>query len=393
MKRFFVFCFLIAAFFLQQNLFAQPKGIDYNALAQKLVTLCADIKESEIVLITGSVRDARLLEDIAVHVRKVGAFPLISISSDRLTRRMYTDVPVKFDSQKSEWDVKLADVVNSIISVDVGEEEGLLADIPPERFAVRAKANEGITKLFQDQKVRMLNLGNALYPTKALAKRFKVPMNELTNIFWNGVNVNYTKLQATGDAVRNRLENGKQVRITTPAGTDLTVQIEEQPVQISDGVISEEDMKRGSAGYYMWLPAGEVYLVPVVGTANGKVVIEKYFYAGKIVKGLTLTFIEGKVVSMTAKSGIKRLKEVYDAAGEGKEKFAFIDFGINPNVKIPNGSDMVTYMSAGMVTVGIGGNAWAGGENNIGYELHLHLTNATATIDGKAIVENEKLKK
>jgi aminopeptidase len=62
-------------------------------------------------------------------------------------------------------------------------------------------------------------------------------------------------------------------------------------------------------------------------------------------------------------------------------------------VKIPNGSDMVTYMSAGMVTVGIGGNAWAGGENDIGYELHLHLTNATATIDGKAIVENEKLKK
>jgi leucyl aminopeptidase (aminopeptidase T) len=393
MKLFYVFCFLIAVLFLQQNLNSQPKGTSLDALAQKLVTQCADIKEGEIVLITGSVRDERLLEDIAIHVRKVGAFPLISISSDRLTRRMYIDVPMKFDSQKSEWDVKLADIVNVIISVDVGEEEGLLADIPPARIAARIKANEGISKMYQNQKVRMLSLGNGLYPTKTLAKRFKVTMNDLMTLFWNGVNVNYKKLQATGDTIRSFLENGKQVHITTPAGTDLTVQIEERPVQISDGVISEEDMNRGSAGYYMWLPAGEVYLVPVVGTANGKVVIEKFFYSGKTVEGLTLSFKEGNVVSMTAKSGLKRIKEVYDAAGEGKEKCAFIDFGINPNVKIPNGSDMVTFMSAGIVTIGIGGNVWAGGDNDSGYELYLHLTNATATIDGKAIVKNGELKK
>ena len=253
MKRFCVFCFLVIAFFLQQSLLAQPNGTDFDALAQKLVTLCADVKEGEIVLVTGSVRDAKLLEDIAIHVRKVGAFPLISIGSDRLTRRMFTDVPVKYDTQRSEWDVKLAGIVNSIISVDVGEAEGLLADIPPERFAARTKADEGITKMFQDQKVRMVNLGNDLYPTNTLAKRFKIPMKDLTGIFWNGVNVDYKELQVTGDAVRNSLEKGKQVHITTPAGTDLTVQIEGKPVQISDGVISDEDMKRGPAGYYVWL--------------------------------------------------------------------------------------------------------------------------------------------
>jgi len=392
MKRFYVFCFLVAAFFLQQSLLAQPKGTDFDVVAQKLVTLCADIKEGEIVLVTGSVRDAVLLEDIAVQVRKVGAFPMISIWSDRLTRRMFTDVPVKYDTQRSEWDVKLAGIVNSIISVDVGEAEGLLADIPPERFAVRIKANEGIDKMFRNQKVRMVNLGNDLYPTKTLAKRYKVPMKDLTDIFWNGVNVDYTKLQVTGDAVRNSLEKGKQIHITTPAGTDLTVQIEGKPVQISDGVISDEDMKRGPAGYYVWLPAGEVYVTPVVGTAEGKVVVEKYSYAGKVIEGLTLTFNAGKVVSITAKSGLKRLKEVYDAASEGKEKFAVVDFGINPNVKIPAGSDMVAYMPAGMVTVGIGGNAWAGGENDIGFGLQFHLTRATVTIDGKAIVESGMLK-
>ena len=324
MKFFSWFCFFVLVFFLQQILLSQPKGNELDALAQKLVTVCADIKEGEIVLVTGSVRDVELLENIAVHVRKVGAFPMISIGSDRLTRRMFTDVPEKYDAQKPELDAKLSDVINSIISVETGEAEGLLADISPERFAVRTKAYEEVTKMYLDRKVRSVNLGNGLYPTETLAKRFKVSKKNLTDIFWNGVNVDFKKLQANGEAVRKMLENGKQVRITTPAGTDLTIEIEGRPINISDGVISEEDFRKGPGNYDVWLPAGEVYLTPTSGTAEGKVVVEKYFSEGKVVEGLTLTLKAGKVISITAKSGFERMKKVYDASGEGKDEFAFL---------------------------------------------------------------------
>ena len=37
---------------------------------------------------------------------------------------------------------------------------------------------------------------------------------------------------------------------------------------------------------------------------------------------------------MTAKSGLDEFKEFYEAAGEGKEDFAFIDIGINDVKKI-----------------------------------------------------------
>jgi aminopeptidase len=392
MKFFSWFCFFVLVFFLQQILLSQPKGNELDELAQKLVTVCADIKEGEIVLVTGSVRDVELLENIAVHVRKVGAFPMISIGSDRLTRRMFTDVPEKYDAQKPELDAKLSDIINSIISVETGEAEGLLADISPERFAARTKAYEEVTKMYLDRKVRSVNLGNGLYPTETLAKRYKVSKKNLTDIFWNGVNVDFKKLQANGEAVRKMLENGKQVRITTPAGTDLTIEIEGRPINISDGVISEEDFRKGPGNYDVWLPAGEVYLTPTASTAEGKVVVEKYFSEGKVVEGLTLTLKAGKVISITAKSGFERMKKVYDAAGEGKDEFAFLDFGINPNVKIPQGSDMVAWMPAGMVTVGIGNNLWVGGENAVGYSLALFLTGATVTVDGKIIVEKGVLK-
>src|ERR1043165_138063 len=164
---------------------------DYDKLAASIVNQGAGIHEGEIVLVTGSVRDAELLEDIAVQVRKAGAFPLVTIGSDRLTRRMYTDVDAKYDSQEAKLDLKLFGMIDAIISVDVGETEGLLADIPTERFQAQADAFKPVNELMRKRGVRSVNLGNGLYPTATLAKRFGIPQDDLSKIFWNGVNVHY----------------------------------------------------------------------------------------------------------------------------------------------------------------------------------------------------------
>ncbi|MGE5447968.1 MAG: hypothetical protein ACM3PR_06370, partial [Bacteroidales bacterium] len=94
-KLTFVMLMLIMSFMVStaQTMPNKGKSSDTEALAQKLVNQCAHIKEGEFVMISGGVRDLQLLEDIAVNVRKLGAFPLVSIESDRMTRRMYTEVP------------------------------------------------------------------------------------------------------------------------------------------------------------------------------------------------------------------------------------------------------------------------------------------------------------
>jgi len=363
-------------------------AVDYDKLAASIVNQGANIHEGEIVLISGSVRDTELLEDLAVQVRKRGAFPLISIGSDRLTRRMYTDVDAKYDSQEPKLDLKLLGMVDAVINVDIGETEGLLADIAPERFRARADANKPVAELIRKRGLRSINLGNGLYPTATLAKEFGVSQDDLSRIFWNGVNVNYTDLQTTAERVKAALAAGKEVHITNPNGTDLRVQIAGRPVFASDGVISAEDMKRGYAGSQVWLPAGEVFLSPVVGTANGKVVVDRQMSEGKVIEGLTFTFQNGKLSSMIAKSGdLSRIKAIYDRAPAGKENFGLIDLGINRSVQIPKGSNMVAWMPAGMVTIGFGGFDWAGG-TDVAYAFNSFLPGSTVEIDGMKIVEN-----
>ena len=345
-------------------------------------------------MITGRAHDAELMEDLAVAVRAVGAEPMVMYSSDRLARRMFFDVPAKWDTQPDTLGVKLADVVDVVISLGNGTSEDLFEGADPKRMAARGKAGEVATQAFLKNKVRTVDIGNNLYPTSWRAERFGLSEADLSKMFWSGVNLDYAELQKRGAEVKAALAAGDEVHITHPNGTDLTVKVKGRPVIVSDGIISAEDMQGAAAENAAYLPAGEVYTTPVAGTANGKVVNSKAFYRGKQVDNLTMEFKDGKMTSMTGSGpGFADLKAEYDAVDDArKDEFAFVDLGINPNVKLPAESAVGTWVPAGTITVGTGGNTWAGGSNTVAYGQIVSLMGATVTLDGKPIVEGGALK-
>ena len=367
-------------------------GPDVKATAQTLVNQCASVKEGDRVLIAGRPVDIELLEEVAVQVRKLGAFPHISVGHAKLGRRMFDETPAKFDAQTDDFDLKLAGIVNAMITVSATDNPGLFADVPPQRAAARAKATQAIEQATLKNNVRMVSLGNGLFPTAATAKMFGLSEDALAKIFWAGVNTDYSKLQNTGQSVQGALAKGKEVKITGPGGTNLTMSIASRTTYVSDGVISTDDLAKGGAACQVWLPAGEVYTTPVPGTAEGTVYVERHFFQGKEVNGITLTFKGGKLASMTAKSGLEPIKALYDAAGAGKDELGFIDIGINPDVKIPTESKLTSWVPAGMLTIGHGGNEWAGGTNTSPFSMDYRLPGCTVTVDGKTLIENGNLK-
>jgi leucyl aminopeptidase (aminopeptidase T) len=343
------------------------------------------------VLISGKPSDMPLLESIAVCVRKAGAFPIITVGSERLTRRMYDEVPATFDSQAEEFDLALAGMVNASITVDSTENESLLADIPPARVAANTKSRRAVEDLLVKRGVRTVSLGNGMAPTDSTAKKFGIDKSQLAKLFWSGVNTDYAALQARGARVQKVIARGKTVQITNPNGTDLSFRVEGRGCYVSDGVISKEDMATGGPACQVWLPAGEVYAAPVPGSANGRVVIDRMTFQGSEITNLTLEFKNGKVTSMTAAKGLEPLKAAYDAGGAGKDEFAFFDIGINTDVKAPANTKFLSWVPAGMVSVGIGSNTWAGGTNTCGFSMSGFLPGSTVTIDSKPLVHSGEL--
>lgn len=363
---------------------------DANATARTLVTQSANIKKGDKVMVSGRPSDIALLESVAVEVRKLGAFPIVTIITDQMARRMYDEVPAELDSQTDDFGLKLAEIVDATIMVESMQNPTLFADASPERMAARGKASTAVFEAFMKRGVKQVTLGNGLFPTEATAKLYGMSVEELSKTFWAGVNVDYTALQASGAKIKGIIESGKQVRVTNPNGTDLSFGIESRPVLVSDGVISDEDKAKGGAATQVWLPAGEVYTTPVAGSASGKIVFDRVLFMGTEVTGVTIELKAGKVTSMTGGSGFDVIKAQFDAAGAGKDEFAIFDVGINPAVK--QSPTLLTWVPAGMVSLGIGGNAWAGGANDSAYFFGGFLPGSTVTIDGKPLIENGTLK-
>jgi len=205
------------------------------------------------------------------------------------------------------------------------------------------------------------------------------------------VNLDSSTLQAKGAQVAKVLAAGNEFHITNPNGTDLKLRTKGRPVSVSDGIISASDIQKGGADLQVWLPAGEVYFVPVPGSVEGKIVQPKNSLEGREIQNLILTFANGKLASMTGTgSGFDLLKSRYGAAGEGRDVLGYVDFGINPNIKVPKQSPG-EWVSAGTISVGIGGNIWAGGDIGISFAYAVFLPGSTVTLDGKTIIRDGQL--
>ncbi len=379
----------IILFALSAAAAAQPG--DLQAVARNLVQ-AGMVKTGDKVLITGSIRDEKLMEQIAIETMKAGGQPMISLGSDSLTRRSYDEVPASYDTLPDTLNLALVNIFDVQILLDVGEADDALAGVPQGRRAARAKISEPVNQAFFQRNVRLVNLGNGQYPTATLSRRLGLPQSQLAATFWRGASVPAQTLRATGEAVRTSFAAAKLVTLTHPNGTNLTFGVDAVRGFVSDGAITPEKLKQGNAAANTWLPAGELILPAAAGTAEGKIVIDKMLWDGQDVRGLTLVYVKGRLTSMTADSNIDSLKARYDAAGGGKDQFGYIDIGLNPETKLPLGTGRIVWTAPGAVTVGLGDNRAFGGTNASDFGLATQIGGATVKADAKTVVENGALK-
>jgi len=370
---------------------SEPPPVDTRGLAQRLVSRSARVHEGDLVLLAGGARDLTLLEDLAIETRKLGAHALVELRSDRMARGGFDEVPARYDHLPDEMGRRMMGFLTAAITIDAGETDTLFRGIPADRLAARIEAMRPVLALAQRRGVRQVSLGNGLYPTEERAHGFGMTKAQLEQVFWRGVDVDYDALQATGERVRRLLAGATVLRLTHPNGTDLTMQVAGRPVFVSDGVISPEDERRGGAATSVWLPAGEVFLTPVPGTATGVVVADQYTYEGLTIEQLRLEFRNGRMVRMSSKSDMGALRAFYAAAPAGKDELGVLDVGINPNITVPEGTSLAAWMPAGMVTIVLGANDWAGGDNHAVSGVSPFLAGTTLTVDGVALVRDGRL--
>lgn len=186
------------------------------------------------------------------------------------------------------------------------------------------------------------------------------------------------------------------IRVTTPAGTDISFSIGKRPVTMQDGDASAEQatQARNLIDREVELPAGAVRVAPVEQTVNGTVAFPDAMWAGRMVTGLIMTFENGKVVEVEAASGMEAVEAEMADAGEAGSSFREFALGMNPMLMIPDkGTRWIPYYGygAGVVRLSLGNNLELGGEVGGDYVRWNFFTDATVTVGDQVWVKDGNL--
>ncbi len=369
---------------------AQPgrPAPNYVEIANKIVGTTANVKEGEIVELIGTPADMPLLEELSVACSQRGAWPLIKVSSESLAKKWIIQSIPKYDDKVDAAALALAKTVNVIIALPAVRDSSIWTGFPGDRVAKLDKASTPIQAALLSRNVRRIDLDNGLAPSPSRARALGIDEGEMAALYWSGLAADYTGIQQKAKQVQDLLAKANEVHLTLPNGTDLKFKLNHKSIA-SDGVITDAKAKAGGANVLVWLPAGEVVVVPVPGSVEGKLVDDRMAFLGKEILNITADIKGGKITAVGAKSGWDAIKPYYDAKGATKVEVSAIDFGINPVVR--HDAKLETFMGAGNVTITTGANDWAGGAIKGESGLTFQLSGATVTLDGKPFITNGAL--
>jgi leucyl aminopeptidase (aminopeptidase T) len=232
-------------------------------------------------------------------------------------------------------------------------------------------------------------------PTPDRAAGWELPYDQYADILWAGIGADYARIAKAAEALKQRLRGAKEVRITSPAGTDLRFAIGSRPVFVDDGIVEPEAARdRLFLNRLASLPGGTVFVAPIENSANGVIVVPKTRCNFKPVEKLRFELKAGKIANLTAATGETCIKEILTAYTGPVDRLGTFTIGLNPEMRVIE--DNGAYWppdAAGLVSLGVGGNKLLGGANHVPGDggFSVPVTGATVEIDGTPVVREGKL--
>lgn len=205
------------------------------------------------------------------------------------------------------------------------------------------------------------------------------------DVMIRGLSADYKKISALTLKLKSIMEKVNIIRVTSPAGTNIRMNISGRKVIPSKGLFH----KKGESGN---LPTGETYVAPIEGTTNGVFVVDGSM-SGIGVLGKEKIRIEvknGFATKITGGIKAKKLESILKKYG--KEAYNIAEFGVGTNDKVKlSGNLLEDEKVLGTVHIALGDNKSMGGIVNAPIHLDGLIKSPTVYFDEKMIMESGKL--
>ncbi|HEX2867860.1 MAG TPA: aminopeptidase [Ignavibacteriales bacterium] len=200
-----------------------------------------------------------------------------------------------------------------------------------------------------------------------------------------GLNADYKKIAALTVKLKKIFEKTKTVRVTSAAGTDITMDISGRTAYASKGLFH----KKGESGN---LPTGETFVAPVEGTSQGVVVVDGSMAGLGMVNNanIRIKVADGFATEITGGPMAKKLIKLLDVHGKAARNVAEFGIGTNDKAKL-SGILLEDEKVMGTIHIAFGDNKSMGGSVRVASHLDGLVKKPTVYFDGKVIMKDGKL--
>ncbi len=198
----------------------------------------------------------------------------------------------------------------------------------------------------------------------------------------------YPAMVKLTSSLAKKLSAAKTARLTTPAGTDLVLDIAGRAGIAMAGVCAP--------GAFINLPDGEALVSPV--SAEGILIVDgsmppdspsKWGVIGKVTTPIEIVIKKGKIVSISGGKEAAVLKKVFlDFPGTAR-LVAELGIGTNPLAEVI-GNITVDEKALGTAHVAFGNSAAIGGMNTVALHLDAVVLSPTLWLDGVLVIVDGK---
>ncbi|WEL22047.1 Leucyl aminopeptidase (aminopeptidase T) [Halorhabdus sp. BNX81] len=198
-------------------------------------------------------------------------------------------------------------------------------------------------------------------------------------VFKTGLAVDYEEIRAASERLLEAVEHATELRVTSPEGTDITLQPGDREWQLDTGIVHDP-------GAMSNLPAGEIFLSPE--TADGTIVVTGTMAPhGLLEEGhsIRLEVEDGYVTDIDDDTIREQVETAAEEVGEDAYNLAELGIGTNVGVSQLVGSVLLDEKAGGTVHFAVGDDAGIGGDTDAPIHLDGILRNPTVYADGEEI--------
>ena len=192
-----------------------------------------------------------------------------------------------------------------------------------------------------------------------------------------GLDADYEAIARGCREVLEQVADADVVRVTTPAGTDLTVEPGDREWLTDTGMVHDP-------GDFSNLPAGETFVSPE--TATGTYVVDGTMMPhGLVDEPLRFEVEDGYVTHISDDAVREQIDAAREEVGDAAANLAELGIGTNVGVTELVGSVLLDEKAAGTVHVAIGDDASIGGDTEAPLHLDGIIREPTVYADGEVV--------